>query len=204
MKNLIILPNGEVHDLQSAFDSSLLKFSKQTHTLGRAPLWQLPVRRSHKEDMPLERDTINSLNNAALNLALNVRNATAPLWELWLCASIGIVLQLVALVIPGFTTYYWEWRKAGSPVANYGYPCFGLGSILVMSGVMGCGHVIEGITAEHDFEILDGGLPVGAQILRLQRACTVSDQHFESFAIFNSQGMSVIRTSRLNESKNYR
>lgn len=41
------------------------------------------------------------LSKAAPNLALNVKNATATSWELWLWALLWIVLQLTAMATPG-------------------------------------------------------------------------------------------------------
>ena len=137
------------------------------------------------------------LANAAPNLALNVKNATAPQWLLWLCAALGCFLQAAALVIPGLATYFWGWEKAGLPVASYGYPCYLIGSLLVISGVAVCGHVIEGVTTEHYFNTNPERWMT--TVVRLQRSCTVSDQHFSSFAIFNEFFDLQVRASRLND-----
>ncbi len=145
---------------------------------------------------------LDELSEAAPNLALNVKNATAPWWELWLWAAVGIALQAAALVVPLLATYRWEWKKAGVPVAPYGYPCFVAGTILVIVGVMFCGHVIEGITTERYFAARPESYAVEVtKIIRLQRACTVSDQHFSSYVISNSPGDLDIRTSRLSKRK---
>jgi len=66
------------------------------------------------------------------------------------------------------------------------------------------GHVIEGITTEHSFSLEQrhtGSSDKIFQVLSLQRACTVSDQHFSSYAILNIPGNTEIRTSRLPEDK---
>ncbi|KAK4196235.1 hypothetical protein QBC40DRAFT_314022 [Triangularia verruculosa] len=176
MKWLIIdRSNGELYDLQSAHKSGFI--SSQDKGSDRDLI-----------------DTVGILNDAAPNLALNVRRATASRGELWLWAMIGTVLQVTAIVFPGVTTYRWAWVKAGAPIAPYGYPCFVVGTLLVVVGGMGCGHVIEGITTEHNFK------PTGSrdlQSLILQRSVTVADQHFASYAIFSS---SWIRTSTLDNS----
>lgn len=44
---------------------------------------------------------------------------------------------------------------------------------------------------------------IGYKVLRIQRACTVSEQAFPSFAIYNADDDKTIRTSRLNEKKDY-
>lgn len=97
------------------------------------------------------RRIIDDLSDAAPNLALNVKNATALTEELWLWATLGIVLQLTAMAVPGVATYSWKWEKGGLPVAPYGYPCFLIGTSVVVTGVAACGHVIEGVTDEMDF-----------------------------------------------------
>lgn len=83
---------------------------------------------------------LRELNNAAPNLALNVKNATSSSRELWLWAGVGLVLQIAAMVIPGMATYFWKWEKANVPIARYGYPCFLVGTLLVIAGVVACGH----------------------------------------------------------------
>ncbi|KAK1830206.1 hypothetical protein QBC39DRAFT_354441 [Podospora conica] len=148
-------------------------------------------------------DTLHELSEAAPNLALNVKNATAKPLELWVCATIGVALQTVAIVFPGLATYHWKLEKAGTPVPAYGYPCFLIGTLLVVMGVAACGHVIEGITTEHYFTAKrkagSGYLNVVQKVVWLQRSCTVSDQHFSSFLIENSPDDFDIRTSRLNK-----
>jgi len=143
--------------------------------------------------------TLTELSEAAPNLALNVKNATAKPFELWVCATIGVALQVAAIVFPGLATYHWKLEKAGTPVPAYGYPCFLIGTLLVIIGVALCGHVIEGITTEHHFTAkIEGHGDIVKKVVRLQRSCTVSDQHFTSFAIQNSPDFLDVRTSRLN------
>jgi len=192
MKTLIVTKSSDgalaVLDLAAAFQDDLLSsHGLQAEDAGTAKL-------------------LSELSEAAPNLALNVKNATAPAWELWLWASVGVVLQATAIATPGVSTYFWQWEKAGVPVPQYGYPCFLVGTLLVILGVIPCGHVIEGITTEHYFSVkASDGLAVD-KIVRLQSSCTVSDQHFSSFAIYNSEDDSEIRFSRLNkpEERNYR
>ena len=191
MKTLIVTKSSDdtlsVLDLASAFESGLL--SSQSLPVGDAATAKL----------------LSELSEAAPNLALNVKNATAPAWELWLYASVGVVLQTTAMAVPFLSTYFWQWDKGGAPVPQYGYPCFLIGTLLVILGVIACGHVIEGITTEHYFsaEAKDG--VVVDKIVRLQRPCTVSDQHFTAFAIYNREDDSEIRFSRLNkpDERNY-
>jgi hypothetical protein len=143
-------------------------------------------------------DEISDISNGAPNIALNVRKSTVSPRELLAWAVFGTMLQLSALVFPAVSTYHMGFKKGGSDIAAYGYPCFAAGTIAVIVGVIFCGRVIEGSTAEHNFKVV-GSREV--QIMRLQRACTVSDQHFSSYAIFNSPNDLTLRTSRLNNKK---
>ena len=149
-------------------------------------------------------DQIPDVSNGAPNIALNVRNSTASSTELWIWAIIGTALQISAIAFPALTTYHLRWEKGASPIAAYGYPCFATGTVAVVVGMIFCGRVIEGSTTEHEFTRKTPPKtplkkPRTAQVMRLQKACTVSDQHFPSFAIFNSAEDCRIRTSRLNK-----
>ncbi|KAF2014123.1 hypothetical protein BU24DRAFT_423167 [Aaosphaeria arxii CBS 175.79] len=171
----------------------------------------VPAPKRHGVD--IEDEEIIDISNGAPNIALNVRHSTATPGELWGLAALGTMLQLGALAFPALTTYHWEWEKGGSAIASYGYPCFAGGTVAVIGGMIFCGRVIEGSTTEHEFQVVElaeekhslrtasGGAATTSpvQILRLQKACTVSDQHFPSFAIFNSPEDVKIRTSRLND-----
>lgn len=162
--------------------------------------------RPHSGGTPLTDEEILNISNGSPNIALNVLNSTASVNELRIWAVIGTMLQLSALAFPAVSTYHFKWRKGTSMVAAYGYPCFITGTIAVIVGVVFCGRVIEGSTTEHEFR---PHVPLQRrsqedpriQVMRLQKACTVSDQHFSSFAIFNSPNDVRIRTSRLNEKR---
>lgn len=82
---------------------------------------------------------------------------------------------------------------------------------MVITGAVACGHVIEGITTEHYFSVKTilgedfyGPQKVVMNVVRLQGSYTVSDQHFSSFAIYNSQDDLDIRASRLDQQQDYR
>lgn len=181
MKILIITHDGGVFDIATGMSKQLI----ESHDFNHLSITQ-------------ETAYLETLRDAAPNLALNVRNATAPSWELWCWAAFGILLQALALTFPGVATYYWKWDKAGSSVPNYGYRCFFLGTVCVMAGMMACGHVIEGITTEHEFLATKKGKDRGLRIVKIQKTCTVSDQHFSSYVLFNERDNQSIRTSRPN------
>lgn len=55
--------------------------------------------------------TLDELSEAAPNLALNVKNATAKPFELWVCATIGVALQAAAIVSPAWQHTTGSWRR---------------------------------------------------------------------------------------------
>lgn len=138
-----------------------------------------------------------NLATQAPNLALNIEGATSSRRELWLWAVVGILLQSTALTIPALATYYWKLAKASAPVQSYAYPCFVAGTCAIILGTMLCSHVIEAITEERTFQPPIGKVGRIVQVLRLQKACKVSDQSFPPFLIYNKAGNHTIRTSRL-------
>jgi hypothetical protein len=144
----------------------------------------------------LPEEEVPGISSGAPNIALNVQNSTVDSKELIAWALVGTILQISALVFPAITTYHLEWQKGGSSIASYGYSCFATGTVAVIIEMVFCGRVIEGSTTEHEFRLRS---PLGTKILRLQKVCTVSDQHFKSYAIFNSPNDDSIRTSRLNQ-----
>ncbi|KAF4439272.1 Serine threonine- phosphatase 6 regulatory ankyrin repeat subunit B [Fusarium acutatum] len=153
LKTLIVTKDGKVYDIQTAFNHGLLSVSCQ--------------------DYRLTPEELESLSNAAPNLALNVPKATTAPYELWIWTALGVLLQLFALVFPALATFLWGWEK----------------------GIMLCGHVIEGVTEEFEFEVSKDNAGNDAKIFCYQRGRTVGEQHFPSCAIFNSK--SSIKISRI-------
>jgi hypothetical protein len=175
LKTLIATKYGNVYDIQTAVNHDLLSISGQG---------------CHFTPEELE-----VLSNAVPNLALNVPNATTPPYELWIWTALGVLLQLFALVFPALAKFLWEWEKGESSIQAYGYPCFSVGSICLIVGIMMCGHVIEGVTEEFEFKVSKENVENDVKIFCYQRGRTVGEQHFPSCAIFNSNGS--IKISRI-------
>ncbi|KAJ3549141.1 hypothetical protein NM208_g653 [Fusarium decemcellulare] len=178
METLTIDRNGKILDVREAFEQDVID-----EGWGRDEC---------------DAEVLESLRNAAPNLALNVQNATAPSWELWSWVALGVLLQSCALVVPGVATYCWKWTKAGGQTPEYGYPCFCIGTVCLVAGMLGCGHVIEGVTTEYEFGISPKGREQGIKIFRLQKARTVGDQRLPSCVIWNAEDNESIKISRLN------
>jgi hypothetical protein len=131
----------------------------------------------------------------APNIALNTKGSLSSKTELWFLAIMGILLQTTALAFPALASYLWKFPKDGSDIQGYAYPCFAVGMLAIILGVVLCSHIVESVTWETTFEP-DIRATV-LQVARLQRACTVSDQSFRSFLILNPPGNKKIQASRL-------
>lgn len=146
-------------------------------------------------------EEVQKLSDQAPNITLNVEGATSNTVELWLWVTFGSALQLIGLLFPALISYHWNWSKGSKPAQRYAYPCFLIGSSAIILGMILCSHVIEGITAETTFAPSKHPPSKILRILRIQRACTVSDQTFPSYMIFNSINNKTIRTSRLESTR---
>ncbi|KAF4465565.1 ankyrin repeat [Fusarium albosuccineum] len=178
MKTLMITRKGEIFDIQGAMYENLI------------------CRHGVEQEERIQ--MIEALSNTAPNLGLNVHNATAPSWELSSWAFLGLLLQSSALMFPAVATYYWKWTKVSNQIPEYGYPCFCIGTICLIAGILTCGHVIEGVTTEYEFNITPSGREQGLVIFRFQKARTVGDQHFPDCFILNHEYNRSIKISLLN------
>lgn len=139
--------------------------------------------------------------SSAPNLTLNVNNRIDK-EELYIIAVLGIILQTGVLIFSAFITYHpvlrFSWLKDGKIIADYAFPCDAAGTLLLVAGMLLCSHVVESSTLENRYR------PKGreARVIWLQKSGTVSDQTFDSFAVFPKETLKTLTTSRRNESKN--
>ncbi|KNG50971.1 2-oxoisovalerate dehydrogenase subunit mitochondrial precursor [Stemphylium lycopersici] len=129
------------------------------------------------------------------NITLNIHKALVGQRELWLLGVLGMCMQIVALAIPAFMTYYWKEKKGDRPVQNYAYPLYLAGSCVLFIGVALCSHVVEATTVEQTFRLKRPYLV--KTIFRLQMACKMGDQNFDSYVLINDTNDRQIRTSRI-------
>ncbi|KAF4454210.1 ankyrin repeat protein [Fusarium austroafricanum] len=110
-------------------------------------------------------------------------------------AVVATILQLGVLIFCGFATYYpsMKYPKDDKSVQNYAFPCMATGTLTLVLGLLVCSHVIESSTEEERYKPGPGRR---VRMVWLQKAQTVSDQHFGSFAIFPVEDRKIITTSR--------
>ncbi|KAF1851619.1 uncharacterized protein K460DRAFT_269333 [Cucurbitaria berberidis CBS 394.84] len=109
------------------------------------------------------------------NLTLNAPRSIVSKHELWLWASVGIVLQGICLAFPAILKRSYGWR-----VPLYGYVCYILGTAAVGTGLALCSHVIEASTTELEF-IPNPEKRIPLQIITIQEGTTVGEQRFSSY-----------------------
>ncbi|KAF4467552.1 ankyrin repeat [Fusarium albosuccineum] len=128
------------------------------------------------------------------NISLNCHNQVGRR-GLRVVAVIATILQLGVLTFCGFATYYptMKYPKDDRPVQDYAFPCTATGTLTLVIGLLVCSHVIESSTEEARYKPGPGRK---ARMVWLQKAQTVSDQHFGSYAIFPARDREIIMTSR--------
>ncbi|KAL4981822.1 hypothetical protein BDW68DRAFT_196064 [Aspergillus falconensis] len=114
----------------------------------------------------------------------------------WAFAVFEILAQLSVIVIAALVTYHWRVPDQGSRVVSYGFPVFALGTVTLSRGIFISSYIIEAHTEEVDFIFVND--TKNTKIIRIQRACTVGDQGYGSYAIMNEEGSQTLRTSRIN------
>ncbi|KAK3319548.1 hypothetical protein B0T19DRAFT_361642 [Cercophora scortea] len=136
---------------------------------------------------------IRNMHTNAPNISLNIHK-TVSKKEAILVAILATIVQSGVIVYAGFTSYFSTMRfpKDGLQVAGYAFPCMAIGTVVLVTGMFICAHVVDARTAEKRYR------PKGNYELRvvwLQREGRVNDQSFSSCAIFPSHERDFIITS---------
>lgn len=134
--------------------------------------------------------------NGAPNLTLNVQDTDSLSWEILTLVVVGISIQVLAFVLSAVIVYAWSWRAGSNMISPYGFPCYLVGTVLLTLGLLGCAQVITKNSKVDELYPQDPSTRY--QPICLQKACTVEDKHFLSYAIFHPEGQSTIKLSRSN------
>ncbi|KAK2031336.1 hypothetical protein LX32DRAFT_691740 [Colletotrichum zoysiae] len=136
----------------------------------------------------------------APNITLNShdQNSRAGL-HFW--AVVGVVIQLGLVVMAACFVYHpaLAFLKDGKLVAQYAFFCHAIGTALLVFGILLCAHVVESSTLETEFRPADD---CEVRLVWLQQTKTVSDQSFESSAIYaKTKRTSIITSQRTRDAK---
>lgn len=142
---------------------------------------------------------VRNPRHPAPNMSLNCR-ADHKRWQLWVCAGIGIIAQAGVVVFFGFLTEYETlgFKKDDEPVEDYAMPTATVGTLILTAGILICAHVVEKSSTEVVYEVIKKGneRTAAAAIVWLQKQKTVSEQHFESAAVFPGMKRYSVYTSK--------
>ncbi|OPB40459.1 hypothetical protein A0O28_0005380 [Trichoderma guizhouense] len=140
-------------------------------------------------------------DDSAPNLLLNCHDRVER-GEIYLAATIGVLLQLGALLYFGFITYHQpikgKFLKDGKKVVDYAFPCAAGGTFLLVLGLLMCAWVVEKSTAETCYKADKHQI----FIVWLQKHHTVAEQVFRPFAIYPTRQRKYITMSRRNIREN--
>ncbi|RSL74612.1 hypothetical protein CEP53_000178 [Fusarium sp. AF-6] len=127
-------------------------------------------------------------------ISLN-RHAQLERREVHVTAVFGTILQLAVVIYFGLITYKWpsNFQKDGDVVDSYAFPLAASGTALLVMGILLCAHVVESSTDEKYWAPT---LRRKAFIIWLQQNNSVSDQLFESYAIYTGREHERIVSSR--------
>ncbi|CAF3624587.1 unnamed protein product [Fusarium graminearum] len=149
-----------------------------------------PTTKKRLQKICLIRDTSGDSPNIILNC-----HPSANRRELWLFAAFGTFLQLGVLTYSGFATYHpaLKFQKDKKPIESYAYPCTAIGTLVLVLGMMLCGHVVESSTDEKRYQAVAGWK---TRMVWLQQTKTVSDQVFNSHMVYAKDDRQTITKSR--------
>ncbi|RPB16218.1 hypothetical protein P167DRAFT_596468, partial [Morchella conica CCBAS932] len=124
---------------------------------------------------------------------------TVPVFELWVVAVFGMMLQLGVLLFAGFSVLISHrssnFKKDGGTPQPYAFPLMAVGTCSLVLGMFLCSHIIDRSTTEEtwEFEELKGAR---IKVAWLQLGGEVNDQLFDSHALFASKDRNQTNTLR--------
>lgn len=156
----------------------------------------------------MDSDDTNPSVVIAPNLFLNLRPqiSSKMKWELRSFAAIGVLLQSGVLIFSAFATYHPKmgYEKEGKKVDGYGFPLAAVGTVILVFGMWICSVVVEKSSIEETWVVQrhgnDKSSTVPLRLVWLQQGGAVTDQQFDSYAIFANEKRESIMTSRLSTS----
>ncbi|KAF6808491.1 ankyrin repeat protein [Colletotrichum sojae] len=138
---------------------------------------------------------VRNRKHSAPNISLNCQ-AHQHRWALWFCAAFVTVLQAGVLIYFGLVTEYptLKFEKDGQPVQGYTMPLSVASTLSLVAGMLICAHVVNKASDEKVWEVINGeGYSVS--MVWLQKRKQVSDQQFQSTAIYPVEKLNQILTS---------
>lgn len=137
---------------------------------------------------------LRNTTTPAPNITLN-RHDKVTRRHLYIAATLGCAVQAGVLIYFGLITYYYpsKFKKEDKAVLGYAFPFSAAGTVLLVTGIFLCAHVVDRSTSEIRYEPTQG---YEVRLVWLQPKQTVSDQVFKSFALYPEECPQIITTSQ--------
>ncbi|KIL92302.1 hypothetical protein FAVG1_04711 [Fusarium avenaceum] len=186
-------PIGDEEQANSRHNSNPEIHSQASSPSTEGPVPSVPNSTRKLQKICIIRDVSGDSPNILLNC-----HPPANERELWAFAAIGTCLQLGVLIYSGLATYHpaLQLKKDDKPIEAYAYPCTAVGTLVLVLGMLLCGHVVESSTDEKRYE---PAKEWKARMIWLQQTKTVSDQVFDSHMVYAQDDRETIITSRRSE-----
>ncbi|KAF4466026.1 ankyrin repeat [Fusarium albosuccineum] len=181
------LDRGHVKKIKKSFPDRF----RQIHGLVTEHHNYSKLEQGESNDSSSEIIIVHNQREASPNISLNCHGQICR-GELYLVAICATLLQSAVLVYSGFVACQLTVPEDEDVVKGYAFPCTFIGMLLLVSGLLICGHVVESSTEEDRYCPAQG---TEARLVWLQQPKTVSDQVFDSYAIFPRDARSIVTTS---------
>ncbi|KAK4032315.1 hypothetical protein C8A01DRAFT_20601, partial [Parachaetomium inaequale] len=198
-----LLPSGSITALMLTADGKILDWQR------RLPSTTVKDQKtSPRNDRELQK--LREMANAAPNFTLNHRNPNRlGRFENWFYAVTSVALQITAFIISCLIAYQWQLFGSDRKRQDAGFGSYAACSTLLFIGLLGCGYVVDAVTTERTWKYRakdQDPTKCPLALVWLQRECTVYDQYFAAYAVFNPPPNNLdVRTSTWNrEAKDYR
>lgn len=145
----------------------------------------IPLHHLPKDNLPQmgepEMVILRNTTTQAPNITLNRHNKVTRR-QLYIAAVFGGAVQVGVLIYFGLITYYYpsKFKKEDKAVLGYAFPFSAAGTVLLVTGIFLCAHVVDRSTNEVRYEPTQG---YEVKIVWLQSKQTISDQVSKSFAL---------------------
>lgn len=132
------------------------------------------------------------MRKKAPNLTINTPDAITDPMYLWLCVTVGGILQCLVFFFNAYVVYHKHWLRAGAQVAAYGFPLWASGTCSIFVGLFMCAYVIENVTTQY---ILKLDTPEDVRVVRFQKAIPLMNLPAYGFFKKDSQVLVSQRTT---------
>ena len=89
------------------------------------------------------------MRKKAPNLTINTPDAITDPMYLWLCVTVGAILQCLVFFFNAYVVYHKHWLRAGAQVASYAFPLWASGTFSIFVGLSMCAYVIENVATQY-------------------------------------------------------